>query len=306
MSYLSHPNFSDLFGTFRKHYKGVLFIYFNMVSRVKDEDNEFSIWTIVIAVIFGAIILYGIFGSTNNNSSNSYQPQQNTYSQPSFTTPQKAQEPEDNRLTCPAGNQADSGQKTDDWFECSDIKKMMKEKKSDKKIDCSKSENYNKEKVYFAINTICEKNGWIGVISYCEEEGGTISPIVQSQAYPSLGEYYFYSISTKFENLGCTKLNPDDYLLIYALYQNGKMLESKVDNKSIAYINGLLGEEDSKIYPEDWLMLQLGFGKQIMLPTAVQTTSPNGFTFKVCLIDSAKKTIISCDETDFNIKYKSE
>jgi hypothetical protein len=43
-----------------------------------------------------------------------------------------------------------------------------------------------------------------------------------------------------------------------------------------------------------------------MLPTAIKTASPDNFSFKVCLIDSAKKTIISCDETDFNIEYKSE
>jgi len=313
-----------------------------MKNKVKNKDNIFPTWVKIVAgiciLLLGLIIFLTVALSSvvseepdNNNSSNSYSSQNdnqstavpqktmqesednsssNSYSSQndnqSTAVPQKTRkEPEDNRLSCPIGNEPDSGQKVDDWFECSIIKKIMNREKSNEKIDCSKPENYNKQKIYFAISTICKKDSTILLGTFCEEQGGTIKTIVQSQSYPSLNEYYFNSISTEFENLGCTKVNPDDYVLIYSLYQNGKRLASKIDDESIKNVISLLGDDDYTIYPEDMILVYLGFGTDPMFPTAIEINDPNGFTFKVCLIDTTEKTIVSCDKADFNIEYES-
>lgn len=275
-----------------------------MVNRIQNRDKVPS-WVIVVVVIFVLIVSFSIFQSNDESDSSGIHTSDDNYP-PLSAIPNTVQEPEDNRLRCPAGNKTDSGKKTDDWFECSDIKAMMDGKPDGYNIDCSQKKNYDKEKIYFAISTLCKKDEWIITKTSCEEQGGIIRPIIHSQSYPSLNEYYFNSISAEFKNLGCTKLNPEDYSLIYALYQNGKILASKIDSEYLGYVSSLWAKEDSLIYPEAWLMPSLGFGERYMLPEAVQTASPKNFTFKVCLIDTPKKTVIACNQADFDIGYESE
>ena len=52
------------------------------------------------------------------------------------------EEPQDNRPQCPTGDKADSGQKTDDWFSCTDVKALLGIELNKDKTDCSKQNNF--------------------------------------------------------------------------------------------------------------------------------------------------------------------
>lgn len=260
-----------------------------MSNKSKKTDNVGWILICVLGVVLGILLLVSGLKDISDNVTIT-----TTESVPNVKA--------DTGFTCPIGESADSNKLINDWFDCSDIKLFMNQEVNDKKIDCNNIENYNVEKIYFNIFRKCEKGDYILYSGDCNERGGILKPIVASNVYPSLNEYYFNSTSVEFKNLGCTKINLENYGVIYALYQNGEQLDikSKLLSEDIA-INSLL--EDDTIYPDAWIMTSLFFGESTF-GNSIKLNSPNDLEFKMCVIDIIKHKIVSCDYTRFNLEYK--
>lgn len=190
----------------------------------------------------------------------------------------------DNRLNCPL-----TGEKTNDWFNCMVIEEMLLFENDSNTIDCSLPENKFVEKYVYEIHD------FLG------------DPIISSKSYPSLNEYYFYSITTEIKNLGCTKLDVSNFIFIYSLYQDNILLNTKINDSYIDEIYDLyssfdaLNTSEKVLYPGDYLWINLGFSDDIYLPKPIKINNPNNFTFKTCLIDNSINMIISCDYLDFNL-----
>ena len=220
-------------------------------------------------------------------------------------------EPEDNRAQCPAGNRADSGQKTDDWFGCKDVEAILNLEKDYEKIDCSNRNNFNLSILDFEITRYCEADvgGEDRELYGNFEDGlcedvyeGVIKPSVKYEAFPSLSEYKFYNVGVSIDNNGCTKERLSDYSIFYGLYQN---------NQPIAFNFVNLGQDyfgDQILDPQagnDYYVTNVGFGKGSYLTTPVVRTTPDDYTLKMCLSDSSTPITVSCDWADFDMRYKA-
>ncbi len=292
-----------------------------MVSRVsKEKKEDLSVVFIVVAVIFGLVFIYGIFGSKEDKSidnylSNDYQPSsavQNNY-QPSSIVQNNIEEPKDNRPQCPAGNNADSGQKTEDWFSCSDIKKKLELKLNKDKIDCSNQNNFQTSKLDFQIIRYCEAdiNGKISKLygsSSSNEDNceslyqGILKPQVIYDAFPSLNEYKFYSVGISIDNIGCTKENLSDYLVFYSLYQKNQLLASNYVVLGQSYFGSQILEPQAG---NDFFVTQLNFGDgSLYSNNPILRIDPQSYTFKICLLNAQGSLVLSCDWADFDMNYE--
>jgi len=245
-------------------------------------------WWGTLIIILGVLIIFIIFFNIDfvNHNSNNTLKQNNTSVSKKFT--------------CPSGDYFDSGNPTNDLFNCSDIQRMLDLNKSLSRdyVDCSDPNNYSYESVSFNISSTCEKDDSIILSDDCYKEGGILKPDVVSNVYPSLNEYYFKSLSLKIINLGCTKINLDNYYVIYGLYQNSVLLDIKAEN-----IPSYLLDDYKILYPKQFMLNPLYFGDS-KLGTAIKLNNPNNLTFKLCVINKEKHTIVSCDKANFNLEYK--
>ena len=92
-------------------------------------------------------------------------------------------EPEDNRAQCPAGNRADSGQKTDDWFGCKGVEAILNLEKDYEKIDCSNKNNFNLSILDF--KNLTEKNKLLA--TFCPSPDNEVIlplPVIEFTKFP--------------------------------------------------------------------------------------------------------------------------
>lgn len=199
----------------------------------------------------------------------------------------------------------------EDWFD-SKIKQINEAMIKDYSIiDCSKSENYDKEKILFQIVHICrfsendflyglynEEVKGIKTQEECQSKNGNWIPYLRRnteyEMYPSLNEYYFSNILFSLENTGCTKLNLNDYSLKFAIYHNGIKKEEKIDYSVLKWWT-YQKYGDEFLFPGKMIFTEASFDKKILAGD-----NPNNYIFKICLLKENEQ-IISCDEIHFNM-----
>ncbi|MBI4116318.1 hypothetical protein HY449_01085 [Candidatus Pacearchaeota archaeon] len=214
----------------------------------------------------------------------------------------------DNRLSCPMGNKLDSGQKIDDWFNCTDVKAVLNLKLSKENIDCSNQNNFQTSKLDFSITRYCEVNGqelWGDNGANCESFWkGTLRPQVIYEAFPSFNEYRFAAVGIGLNNIGCTKENLSDYLVYYNLYQNNQLIASNYKVLGKSYF-GILEPQAGNYYFNDFV----SFGDSQVYANSPYTnspivrTTPEGYTIKICLFNKSQSLLLSCDWANFDMKY---
>lgn len=231
---------------------------------------------VVVLVIIGASLLTSKLQDYSQNEIG-YENQQQKVDTVANTYQETQKQPaKEDTITC------GSGEKVYDFFECSNVKQLLATAKDNTQIDCRNKQNFDKEKISLNVNN----NSW-GLFT---------------EAFPSLNEYYFNSISVNMKNQGCTKVNLEDYALVYVLYQNGKPIASRV-NTDFNRLFLSMGDEYKTLYPEKENVYNVGFGDGF-ISERVGSSSPNSFVFKICLLKKMGGFVIDCSQLNFNIAYK--
>lgn len=256
--------------------------------------------TVILLFIVGLFVLYSsgetyedeILQSTDNSVTSQAVDQNDGIEEKSV---------EDETLVeCP------TGEKVKDWFDCNLVRQMLSIPTHYKTADCSDPRNSNLTKVSFEIMRVCKLDDG-SIVEYasnpkrCSEKwDGEYKLFIGSDAYPSLNEYVFLSAPIPLKNLGCTKIDLSNLEMVYTLYQDGNIIDHEV--KEFFTSSDLRFRESNFLYPGKSVMPQAGFGKY---NKGITRKKPNGFTFKICLIDTAKNNLIDCDEGDFTIEYEN-
>jgi len=200
----------------------------------------------------------------------------------------------------------------DSWFDTKSNEVKLLLNKDYEKFNCSKSDNFGKEKILFQIVNICkfsenhflyglyneEVNG-IKTQDECKSKGGNWIPYlrknVEYDAYPSLKEFYLYQVPISLENTGCTKIDISSYYLRFAVYHNNIKTIEKSDSSLLQWWTYQhYGNEF--LFPGKDLFTEVSFDKD--KPAG---DTPNDYTFKICLLNKSDE-IISCDKINFNME----
>lgn len=171
---------------------------------------------------------------------------------------------------------------------------------SKNKLNCNLSQNYGKSLMSFKVNYRCRQEEEGATILVGEEDcsffGGKSVPQMSTRSYPSLSEYHFENIVYEILNGGCTKINYDDYKIIYALYRGNSLIKIKTMNEII----GTPMMNSGKIlYPEDYLFVWLSFSETGPYANPLILKNSDNFVFKSCIL-SDQSEILACDELNFN------
>lgn len=162
---------------------------------------------------------------------------------------------------------------------------------NDDKLDCSKTSNYNQEKLDLAFDYNCyfDEESTQYYYGSCDGIQGIDKLDADVDRYPSLNENYFNSVDLTLTNIGCTKIKLEDYNIKYQLIQNNQILaetEHALDYSLRAFNN----QDVSYLYPEEYGFLYLGFRD------SVSFSDRSDLYFRICVYNKDNFSQAVCNQ----------
>ena len=159
------------------------------------------------------------------------------------------------------------------------------------KIDCSKTSNYNKEKLDLAFDYNCyfEEDSTQFYYGECDGIQGVDKLDANVDRYPSLNENYFNSVDLTLKNIGCTKIKSENYNIKYQLIQNNQIL-AEIEHTLDYSLRTFNTQDTNYVYPEEYGFLYLGFRD------SVPFSDNSDLYFKVCIYNKNDFSQAVCNQ----------